>query len=108
MAQVLRSYDYLDRGIPNASDFAASITRLGKAGMITIASGRFKATAFGKKMAKRHRQRARGVIESAYLLGKAWEGITIEEIVPSFEFVIGEDDYRSAFGLAPAKAKPPE
>lgn len=102
LAEVLRSYDYLDRGIPNAPDFAASINRLGRAGMITVKSGRFKATPLGKRIAKRHRRRARGVIESAYQLGKSWEGITLDEILPSFEFVISGADYREAFGLPPA------
>jgi hypothetical protein len=49
LAEVLTSLDYLDRGIPTAVDFAASINRLGRAGMITFVSGWFKATPLGSE-----------------------------------------------------------
>jgi hypothetical protein len=96
---LLTSYDYLDRGIPNTQDFVASINRLGKAGMITYTSMRFRATPLGKRIAKRYRTPARGVIESAYRLGRAWEGVSVDEVAPFFEFAITDADYRKAFGL---------
>ena len=96
---LLGTYDHLDRGIPNVGDFTASINRLGRAGMIAYTSLRFKATPLGKQIAKRYRTRARGVIESAYRLGRAWEGVTVDEVDPTFDFAITDEDYRRAFGL---------
>lgn len=93
---VVSAMDYLDRALPRPAEFEASVVRLGKAGLVTVNSERFAVTRLGAQTARRYKQPARGVIEQAYLLGRAWEGLELDEVNHDFEFHTASSEWDKA------------
>jgi hypothetical protein len=96
LRHVVSGMDYLDRALPGPAEFEASVVRLGKAGFVTVNSERFAVTRLGAQAARRYAQPARGVIEQAYLLGQAWEGLELDEVNHDFEFHIASSEWDKA------------
>jgi hypothetical protein len=95
LSYVVGSLDYLDRTMPSETEFEASVTRLGGAGLIRVSSKGFRQTWKGRSVLKRF-GRLTGVIAVMVDLMKQWDGLPMPEVARGFQFHLGPGEWERA------------
>jgi hypothetical protein len=94
LEHVVSSLDYLNRNMPTESGFESAVTRLVRAGFITVTHDGFAATAEGAGVLAGFGNEA--VISIMFELNKVWTGKQVVDNAPAYEFRLKPGEWERA------------
>jgi hypothetical protein len=94
LRHVVSSLDYLNRAMPTERDFESAVTRLVRAGFVTVTEEGFAATPDGERVL--HGFGKEGVIDFMFQLSKAWTGKQVADQTPDYEFRLDPGEWHGA------------
>src|ERR1700682_5498619 len=94
LRHVVSSLDYLNRAMPTEKDFESAVTRLVRAGFVTVAEDGFAATPDGARVLDGFGKE--GVIDIMFQLSKAWTGKQVADQAPDYEFRLNAGEWEGA------------
>ena len=94
LQHVVSSLDYLNRAMPTEKQFESAVTRLVRAGFVTVTQDGFAATPDGARVFDGFGKE--GVINIMFELGKAWTGKRVADHAPAYEFRLKAGEWERA------------
>jgi hypothetical protein len=95
LKSVVFGLDYLNRLMPTASEFEASVDRLGRAGLIKVSRKGYKFTRKGRSLLAKYGLNE-GVITNMLHLMDEWDGLGVAEAESQFHFELKMGEWQKA------------
>jgi hypothetical protein len=103
LEHVVSSLDYLNRDMPTETGFESAVTRLVRAGFVTVTEDGFAATAEGVRVLAGFGKD--GVISIMFELSKLWTGKQVVDNAPAYEFRLKAGEWERALAAYDGRFK---